>query len=490
MNIHSAHFLPGTNKRLGTKYLLLECLGDGSHGWVWRAERLKDSEIVAVKIPKDLSKDDRHLIEGADLIKITPHKNIIQIFDMGRIPPENYWFFIEMEYFPSQSLAQKLEYREKNGGDTFERLFNIYKQVLDAINYLANLARPISHGDIKPHNILVGANDLIKLTDFGSSALPEEIYVRTRENGGTVLYAAPEFSDCISRKGSFSQLLSGDIYSLGVLLYQLVTGQLPHDTQAQVRYHNPFKKPSEINSSIHPELESVILKCLEKLPEDRFKSIEQLISHFENARKKQQSFSNYSLPIPPPVTHDWSSYVMKAMDEGDYRKAAKLAELEYQRTSELSALLHQLNALNRANRLFEFEQVFCNEKSRLIEVNADTATIRLLAIKVYTLLRRTDEAKSILKEAVSLDGESFELELLSASISGLEADYHLAKQKLESLNRNHPGNMQILLRLIQACEQLRDYKSAAGYLRAALKNSAHDENLREKKLYYERLGVW
>ncbi|MEF2963903.1 protein kinase domain-containing protein [Pseudomonas aeruginosa] len=159
---------------------MLECLGDGSHGWVWRAERLSDSTIVAVKIPKDLTKDDRLLAEGKELLTINPHPNIVRICDMGRIPPENEWFFIEMEYFPSQSLAQKLEQRSQNFGNTFERLFGIYAQVLDAVGFLATLPTPISHGDIKPHNILVGAGDLVKLTDFGSSALPEEIYVRTR----------------------------------------------------------------------------------------------------------------------------------------------------------------------------------------------------------------------------------------------------------------------------------------------------------------------
>lgn len=210
MNFKSAHFLPGANKRLGDRYLLLECLGDGSHGWVWRAEKLTDGTVVAVKIPKDLTKDDRMLAEGKELLTIKPHPNIVQVRDMGRVPPENEWFFIEMEYFPSQSLAQKLEQRKQNFGNTFERLFKIYAQVLDAVEYLASLAAPISHGDIKPHNILVGAGDLVKLTDFGSSALPEEIYVRTRENGGTVLYAAPEFSDSVSRKGTFGELLAGN----------------------------------------------------------------------------------------------------------------------------------------------------------------------------------------------------------------------------------------------------------------------------------------
>ena len=70
MNIKSAHFLPGTNNRLGDKYLLLECLGDGSHGWVWRAERLKDGKIVAVKIPKDITREDRPLAEGKELLNV------------------------------------------------------------------------------------------------------------------------------------------------------------------------------------------------------------------------------------------------------------------------------------------------------------------------------------------------------------------------------------------------------------------------------------
>ncbi len=105
MNVKSAHFLPGTNKRLGDKYLLLECLGDGSHGWVWRSERLNDGQIVAVKIPKDITREDRQLAEGKELLQVEPHENIVQIFDMGRI--DNEWFYIEMEYFPSQTLAQK-----------------------------------------------------------------------------------------------------------------------------------------------------------------------------------------------------------------------------------------------------------------------------------------------------------------------------------------------------------------------------------------------
>ncbi|MFW8363454.1 serine/threonine protein kinase, partial [Klebsiella pneumoniae] len=80
---------------------------------------------------------------------VEPHENIVQIFDMGRI--DNEWFYIEMEYFPSQTLAQKLDDRQRNFGQTYERLFRIYRQVLCAVHYLSELPVPISHGDIKPH---------------------------------------------------------------------------------------------------------------------------------------------------------------------------------------------------------------------------------------------------------------------------------------------------------------------------------------------------
>lgn len=490
MNIKSAHFLPGTNKRLGDKYLLLECLGDGSHGWVWRAERLSDAAIVAVKIPKDMTKDDRLLAEGKELLSIEPHPNIVRICEMGRIPPDNSWFFIEMEYFPSQSLAQKLEQRAQNFGNTFERLFKIYAQVLDAIGYLASLPIPISHGDIKPHNILVGADDLVKLTDFGSSALPEEIYVRTRENGGTVLYSAPEFSDSVSRKGSFTQLLQGDIYSLGVLLYQLVTGQLPHDTPSQVRRHAPFKRPSEINTNIVPLIDNLILRCLEKEPSERYSDIKSLRADFELARQQQLHNPQYSMLLSGENTcTDWSTSVVEALEQKDYLKAAKISEIEFARTQDLSALLQQLNALYRANRLFDFEEIFERTYKKNLNGN-DIKAIRVLAIKTFLSLRKIDRAKQLLEEASKLDGESLDLDFFSATLFGLDANYIEARKALEAINRKSPSKPQVLARLIQVCEQMRDYPAAVGYLKHALRVLKTSAELEAKRQRYQDLGLW
>ncbi len=487
----SAHFLPGANKVLGDRYRLLECLGDGTHGWVWRAERLGDSAIVAVKIPKQLSRDDRFLAEGKDLIGIADHPNLIKIFDMGRVPPEREWYVIEMEYFPSESLAQKLEHRSHHFGNTYERLFKIYEQVLDAVAYLGSLNPPISHGDIKPHNILVGQGDLAKLTDFGSSALPEEIYVRTRENGGTVLYSAPEYSDCLSRKGSFQELLAGDIYSLGVLLYQLTTGRLPHDTQAQVRSHAVFPKPREVNSGIVPSLESVILRCLRRDPQERFESAESLKDAFRAASKSQLS----RVPETPAlvchdVAADWSTDVVRALEEKDYLRAARIAALEHARTQNSDALMMQLNALFRAERWFDFEKIFVSQPGLDALPGSDGQTIRLLGIKVFLRLKQLERVRDLLSTAAKNGESTLEHALCEASLHGMQADYDQARTLLVDLNRGYPRNADVLRRLIQVCEQQRDYQASAGFLRVALKVAPDDERLQAKRQRYEALGAW
>lgn len=488
MNIKSAHFLPGTNKRLGDKYLLLECLGDGSHGWVWRAERLQDGKIVAVKIPKDITREDRQLAEGKELLNVEPHDNIVQIFDMGRI--DNEWFYIEMEYFPSQTLAQKLDDRQRNFGQTYERLFKIYRQVLCAIQYLAELPVPISHGDIKPHNILVGERDVVKLTDFGSSALPEEIYVRTRENGGTVLYSAPEFSNVDSRKGSLEELLLGDIYSLGVLLYQLLTGKLPHDTPAQVQRHAPFMRPTEINSSVHADLELVVLTCLQKRPEHRYQTVSELLKAFDAASGKQLKVGAVAPVVQSKPDQDWSSAVLEAMSDQSYQKAAQLASQEYNRSKDLQALHQQLIALYRANRLFDFEKIVESNKSILLEGKlTQPAVLFELIVKAYLQLRNINQARFWLVQRKQVEEECTATFYLESSILGLEAKYPEARALLEKVNQATPMKFHILSQLVLVCEQMRDYSGAAAYLKAALRVAPADNRMKKKKELYTKLGV-
>jgi serine/threonine protein kinase len=509
MNQVAGLFLPKANKQLGDKYYLLDCLGDGTHGWVYRAERLRDNQTVALKIPKQNSQPDRVLAEGKELIGLEPHPNVIQVYEMGRIPSEKHLYVIEMEYFPSETLAQKLENRHFHlspadkafPGNEYECVavnspkyyFNIFEQVLDAVEYLSSLLPPISHGDIKPHNILIGQDDLVKLTDFGSSALPLEFYVRTRENGGTVLYSAPEFCDCGSRKGTTEELLSGDIYSLGVLLYQLMTGCLPHDTQIEVRSHAPFAKPSEINSGVCPEVEAVILKCLSKLPQDRYHSIQELKADFNTSKHKQAVYTAPKIIVKTTSStrKDWSSEVTQALEDTDYKVAAKIAELEFKRSYNYYALFLQCHSLYRDERWKDLEQLIGDNLSVfLAEGDCDISSARVIAIKAMLKWRNIELVQELIDVARKQESDDYEVSLCYASLLGMNAKYEDAKVELEKLNRAYPRQQYILMRLLQVCEQLRDYNTSSGYLRALLKLVKSDEKLNQKRLQYERLGVW
>ena len=87
MNRRNLYFIPNTDRKLGDRYELLECLGDGSHGWVWKAQRLSDNAIVAVKIPKAQGSKNSELAEGEHLLNQPSHPNVVSVFWMGRVPP-------------------------------------------------------------------------------------------------------------------------------------------------------------------------------------------------------------------------------------------------------------------------------------------------------------------------------------------------------------------------------------------------------------------
>lgn len=142
---------------------------------------------------------------------------------MDWVPPTREYFAIEMEYFPSSTLAELLDSSAGGFVKSYAKLLGLFEQVLVGVAYLHGIE--MCHGDIKPHNILV-SGDTAKITDFGSSVWPEDMYARTRENGGTILYSAPELASTLLRGRSMQDLFLGDICSLGVLLYHIVTGDL------------------------------------------------------------------------------------------------------------------------------------------------------------------------------------------------------------------------------------------------------------------------
>lgn len=484
MSRKSKFFIPRPDRRLGDRYELLECLGDGSYGWVWRSQRLEDNQIVAVKIPKEQSATNEELAEGSALVGAEPHPNVIKVFWMGRVPPEREWYVIEMEYFPSLTLSQLLDKGEQGFVASYKRILDIYQQVLAGVEHLHRLG--MCHGDIKPQNILV-SGDQVKLTDFGCSVLPDDMYARTRENGGTILYSAPEIVGSSVKGRSAESLFKADIYSLGVLIYHLVTARLPHDTLSQVARHTPFPRPREINSSVSPALEHFILRCLALEPANRWESLSEMAIAFRRAAHAQVDYQPIRiLPPQQQPTEDWSTQALRLLEAGAYSQVENVAHSEFESSSDPHAFLLMITAAYRDGRYFD-----C---LRDIEANpylldADSPVKRDLhriTLAAYIQTRQIHSAIEMVEKCLTIEGELPDLLLKKASLLGLQARYEDAANILLSLNRDHPNNPAILKRLVLVFEQIRDMGKATAFLRVYLK-IVPDEQWAKKKL--EQLNI-
>jgi eukaryotic-like serine/threonine-protein kinase len=480
-------FIPKTDRILGDRYELLESLGDGSYGWVWRAQRLSDNAIVAVKIPKEQGSRNRDLAEGEFLIGQEPHANVIEVYWMGRVPPEREWYAIEMEYFPSQTLARLLDEGEQGFVGSYSHILNVYKQVLSGVSHLHLLG--ISHGDIKPQNILV-SGDRVKLTDFGCSVLPEEMYIRTRENGGTILYSAPEFAGTTWHKQKSADFFKGDIYSLGVLLYHLVTSRLPHDSLSQVVRHVPFPRPREINSSVCPALEEFILRCLPLQPEDRWESVSQMLEIFQRASRAQVEYNPVrSFPIKQQANEDWSTQAVRCMEEEHYEQAERVATIEFQSSQDPYAFLMLVNAAYKDKRFFDCIKEIESHPAFIEAETSVSHDLARIALKAYLETRQLYKAESMLARCVQAEGETLNLMLIKASILGSQAKYEEACQLLLALNRQYPQRLPILKRLVLVFEQLRDPSKAMAFLRTYARQSPDDSWAVEKLEKFSALGL-
>lgn len=459
---------------LGNRYRLDRCLGEGTYGFVWKAERLTDHYIVALKVPKAQGDRNSELEEGRILIGRPPHRNVISVHWMGRVPPEREVFVIEMEFFNSHTLAFLLDSRDERLVSTYRHVLALYEQVLDGVCHLHSLG--LVHGDIKPQNILV-QGDIAKLTDFGSSLITQDLYVRSRENGGTILYSPPEFAGISTRrrKGSAQLAIAHDVYSLGVLLYQLVTGQLPHDTLAQVVRHTPFPRPRELSTSIAPELEAVILRALEREPEHRWRSVVEMRDAFLAARVGQLAHrTDREPPIGTAPVTDWSTKVLDLMKKEAWGPAEAAARAELERSRDPEAFLLMVRSIVRDGRYFEALKAFESYPGFLAEESRVVGDLEELALETYIGTERIRDAERMVERCLVRQGERPGLLLRQASLLGLKADYRPAADLLLRLNRELPRRRTILRRLVIVHEQMRDWSRADAFRRVIEKVEAEE----------------
>ena len=392
-----------------------------------------------------------------------------------------------MEYFPSVTLAQLLDKGEEGFVASYDKLLGVFEQVLEGCAHLHRVG--MSHGDIKPQNILVSA-ERVKLTDFGSSVLPEDMYARTRENGGTILFSAPEIVGAtLSNRDATSRFLS-DIYSLGVLLYQLVTARLPHDTLSQVARHVPFPRAREVNSSVSPALDEFIARCLEFEPTDRWQSLDGMLEAFRAVRLAQLQFTPTRTFAPASAPQeDWSTQAVRLVERGDYRDAELVARAEFEASRDHHAFLLMVQASYREGRYFDCIR---DLEARADVVGAPTgagAELRRLALSAYLEVRQVDQARALVAKCLVDTPDAPDLLLKHASILALDARYEAAAEQLMALHRRLPNKPAILRRLVAVFEQMRDTGKAAAFLRAYQKVAPDDPWAATKVEQFRALGL-
>lgn len=264
---------------LGNRYEIIEKIGGGGMSNVYKAKCNVLNRFVAIKILRDeLTQDpdfiDKFKQESLSAASLT-HPNIVNIFDTGI---EGDIYYIVMEYVKGETLKN---YIKRKGKLSEKEAVKISRQVAEALK-LAH-TNNIVHRDIKPHNILLAEDGTAKVTDFGIARASTSSTINNTSNViGSVHYFSPE-----QARGGYVDEKS-DIYSLGIVMYEMITGVLPFDAdnhisvamkQIQEKPALPSKKVKNIN--ISKAYEDIIMKCLEKHQSFRFQNIDELLKKLD-----------------------------------------------------------------------------------------------------------------------------------------------------------------------------------------------------------------
>ena len=281
------------DKYLGTclddRYEIVEVIGAGGMAVVYKAIDQRLNRFVAVKILRDeLARDEefraRFQIE-AQAVAMLSHPNIVSVYDVSHTAGVEY---IVMELIEGVTLKQ---YMQKKGALSWKEAAHFSTQIAKALEHAHS--KGIVHRDIKPQNIMILRDGTIKVADFGIAALESAQEQRSDQTVGSVHYIAPE-----QARGETPDTRS-DIYSLGVVMYEMLTGQMPYDgeTAEQIALKHiagVAVPPRQLNAEIPEELERITLKAMNADIRERYQSASELLTDLEEFRKQQAALGRDS----------------------------------------------------------------------------------------------------------------------------------------------------------------------------------------------------
>jgi serine/threonine protein kinase len=292
--LHTTVFMNDDDRagqRLGT-YRLVRLLGRGACSKVYLGEHLHSNVPVAIKILSGhftRNEMKKFLVQASTLAQLK-HPHIVQVIESGLNDPVP---FLVMDYAPNGNLRQR---HPKDTRVPLETVVSYVQQIAGALDYVHD--RKLIHRDIKPHNMLLGPDNQVLLSDFGIAIPSYSIdAIHSNDFEGTVVYAAPEQLQGRPRRSS-------DQYALGVVVYEWLCGEWPFcgSFREIAHQHLSVSPPglNEKNSAISPTVEKVVLKALAKDPARRFASVQEFADALEQASQadKQPIALSELSPLP------------------------------------------------------------------------------------------------------------------------------------------------------------------------------------------------
>ncbi len=280
MDTNQNKFSHWVGQVLDDRYEILQVKGIGGMAVVLKARDKQKNRIVAIKMLDEKYSTDsalvRCFVNESRAIALLSSEHIVDIYDVAFTGKYKY---IVMEYIDGITLK---EYMKRNGTLGLEKSLDFTIQILTALQHAHE--KGVVHRDIKPQNIMVQANGKLKVTDFGIAQISDRAQHSNGVAMGTVYYISPE------QASGKPTTFSSDIYSVGIMLYEMATGKLPFEGDtplaiAMMQVNQAPQRPSKIAPDIPQGLEQIILRAINKAPKDRFRSAKSMLRACEIIKK-------------------------------------------------------------------------------------------------------------------------------------------------------------------------------------------------------------